>query len=84
LSQSCNTFFVIFHKFDEEFTRHSEDTLRYKMGNFLYFVFFFAQSFILVATYIAAWFIYIRLALFLKPEKSNPSSPQGEMLSDDE
>ena len=72
-AQSMNTFFVIFHMFD---TEDSDQTLRYKMGYVLYMVFFFVQVFLLVGTYIGAWFIYIRLALFLKPGSDTDDSDE--------
>lgn len=46
------------------------------MGYVLYMVFFFVQVFLLVGTYIGAWFIYIRLALFLKPASDTDDSDE--------
>jgi hypothetical protein len=68
----------MFHKLDSE---DSEDTLRYKMGYVLYMMFFFLQSLMLLATYVLAWVLYIRLATFLKP---NASSDEEGAENDDE
>ena len=71
---------MLFHTIDEEMIggSHSEDTPRYKIGFFCYFVMFSVQIVMLVGTYIAAWIIYIRLTLFLKPEKpTRRVGPEG-------
>ena len=61
---SINTFFVIFHKYDED---DSEKTLRYKLGYIFYMVNFYIQCFLLLGTSVYAFIIYYRLAVFLKP-----------------
>ena len=63
--QASQTFFTIFHALD---SKDSDETLRYKIGYFLYMAFFFLQSLMLFATFVFAWVIYIRLAMFLKPD----------------
>ena len=72
-AQSMNTFFVIFHMFDSE---DSDETLRYKLGYVFYMIFFFLQSAMLIGTYIGAWVIYMRLALFLKPNQEADDSDE--------
>ena len=54
----------MFHRFDVE---NSEETLRYTLGTIFYMVDFYVQCIILLATFVYAFVIYIRLALFLKP-----------------
>lgn len=44
------------------------------MGYVAYMTFFFCQSFVLLATFAFAWVLYIRLALFLKPDSNANSS----------
>ena len=60
-----NTFFTVFHKFD---VSDSEEKLRYKLGFIMYMVNFYVQCFILLATTIYAFVLYIRLYIFLKPK----------------
>ena len=62
---TINTFFVIFHKYDVE---DSEKTLRYLLGFIFYMINFYIQSVILLSTFFYAFFLYARLALFLKPK----------------
>jgi len=73
---------VVYHKFDSE---DSHETIRYALGWYLYMIFFFAQSAILIATSIAAWVICIRLILFLRPVNDSHVvyGLEGEVLSDE-
>ena len=68
LAQILNTFFVLYHVFD---SKGSESTIRYKLGQIFYMIFFFMQSLMLVCTLIWAYYLYVRLTLFLKPEESD-------------
>lgn len=74
------SFFVIFHKFDSD---TSDTTLRYEMGYVLYMTFFFTQAVMLFGSYAFAWFVYIKLAMFLRPER-RPVNDLGQEVSDDE
>ena len=77
IAQAMNSFCVIFHMFDT--AEDVEDTARFKLGQITYFTFFFLQTFaLLIGTYIFAWVIYIRLAVFLKPVS------EEEATSDDD
>lgn len=78
VAQSLNTFFVMFHSFDDQANEDSEQTLRYKIGSICYFVFFFVQVVMLFATWLAAIIIYIRLATFLKPEAASSEETDAE------
>lgn len=62
---AMNTFFVVFHHFDVD---GSEKTLRYKLGSIFYMINFFIQTLLLLATFVYAFVLYIKLALFLKPK----------------
>ena len=78
------TFFVFFHMFD---TEDSDETLRYKLGWAFYMIFFFTQALLLIGTYVFAWYVYLRLAFFLKPAKSTAGpvyNQDGEYVQDDQ
>ena len=70
--QSLQVFFVNFHAHD---TESSETTLRYKLGQIFYMIFFFIEAAMQFGTYIFAWFVYICLLCFLK----SSNTTQGEM-----
>lgn len=44
------------------------------MGYVAYMAFFFCQSLVLLVTFVFAWVLYIRLALFLKPDSNATTS----------
>ena len=62
---AMNTFMVVFHKYD---TEDSKETLRYKLGFILYMLNFLIQTGLLLGTFIYAFVLYTRLALFLRPD----------------
>lgn len=71
-----NTFFVIFHAYD---TPDSNQTPRYVIGYVLYMLDFLIQTIILLATFIYSFYLYARLALFLKPESEEPEPGNEEL-----
>ena len=74
-----NTFVVIFDLFNHR--KGKEEESYYKLGSATYFIFFFVQSIALFGTYIFAWVVYIKLAIFLKPVSSEKN---GEDAADDD
>lgn len=72
---SMNTFFVLFHRYDSE---DSEATPRYKLGYFFYMLNFFIQTGILLSTFVYSFYLYARLAHFLKPENSGDAQSNGD------
>ena len=74
LLQGLQCFFVFFHAFD---TEESDETLRYKLGYIFYMIFFFVQASMLVGSYVFAWYVYLRLIMFLKPGLSVPGTADG-------
>lgn len=54
------------------------------MGSVCYFALFTVQVILVIATWFFSIFIYIRLAIFLKPETAMSVGPEGVQLTDDE
>ena len=61
-----NTFFITFHEFD---TEDSETTLRYKLGQIFYMIFFIVQTLVLIGVFVFSIVLYCKVFTLLKPSK---------------
>ena len=59
---------------------NSEEKSLYKLGWVLYMTFWFTQVVILIGTYFFAWFVYVRIALFFKPDEAQTSDDSTSVL----